>query len=463
MIIGGTAGAHLIALLASPLLTRLYNPEQFGLLAVFSGILSILGVNAGLRYQLAIPLPDSEHETNALFMLTLLVTAGVSILAAVPLCLYSVEIAGMLNVHQLASYLYLVPLGIFFIGLYHSLYVLLMKRKAYVPIAHSKIQQVAITLGIQVAGASHGVIALLAGQVGGHAAGSAPLLLRLAKSEWKGGVGVSFADMFRMAHRYRRFPKFETWSALFNAAGSQMPSLLLAALFGPAAAGIYALANRVLAAPMQLLGQSISDVFYPRAVEASRYGRLSDLAAQMHARLAQIVMPPTLILMFGGEKIFATVFGAQWALAGSFSEWLALWLYLVLITAPLSNVFLVLNRHGAGLIFEISNLGVRCLAILVGASLESLTAAIALLAIGSVACRAVMMIHLLRLSGNQWSQIWKPPLTALLWSLPLVSPVILSRISDVGDEWWYMTIAAASVLVAVRYLFILNQSRAQSV
>src|SRR5690606_42020419 len=44
VLVGGTAGAQMILVLAAPLLTRLYSPEDFGVLAVYVGLLAIAAV-----------------------------------------------------------------------------------------------------------------------------------------------------------------------------------------------------------------------------------------------------------------------------------------------------------------------------------------------------------------------------------------------------------------------------------
>ena len=59
VLVGGTAAGQIIVMAASPILTRLYSPEDFGLLSVYAGLLGILGVIASLRYQLATPLERS--------------------------------------------------------------------------------------------------------------------------------------------------------------------------------------------------------------------------------------------------------------------------------------------------------------------------------------------------------------------------------------------------------------------
>jgi lipopolysaccharide exporter len=54
-LVTGTTFAQIIAVLASPLLTRLYGPEAFGFLVLFTSIASIIGVIA------CMPLRTRDH------------------------------------------------------------------------------------------------------------------------------------------------------------------------------------------------------------------------------------------------------------------------------------------------------------------------------------------------------------------------------------------------------------------
>jgi O-antigen/teichoic acid export membrane protein len=62
IMLGGTAGGQLVSVLLSPVLTRLYSPEQFGILSVYLAVLSILVVVASLRYELTLPLAESDED-----------------------------------------------------------------------------------------------------------------------------------------------------------------------------------------------------------------------------------------------------------------------------------------------------------------------------------------------------------------------------------------------------------------
>jgi len=56
-LMAGTTIAQAIPIAISPILTRLYTPEEFGLFALFLAIVSIFGVVATMRYEMAIVQP----------------------------------------------------------------------------------------------------------------------------------------------------------------------------------------------------------------------------------------------------------------------------------------------------------------------------------------------------------------------------------------------------------------------
>ncbi len=58
----GTVGGRLIALAAMPLVTRLYSPQDFALLAVYLATVSLIGAIACLRFDVAIPVAQDDGD-----------------------------------------------------------------------------------------------------------------------------------------------------------------------------------------------------------------------------------------------------------------------------------------------------------------------------------------------------------------------------------------------------------------
>ena len=90
----GSAFGQLLVLAASPLLTRLYTPEDFGVLGVFTALLMIFGIAVSLRYELAIPLAEDDARMVNLLALSLVLTLLVSSLFGVSVWLWGDLVAG---------------------------------------------------------------------------------------------------------------------------------------------------------------------------------------------------------------------------------------------------------------------------------------------------------------------------------------------------------------------------------
>ena len=120
-LVSGTTVAQLLALLVAPILTRLFAPDSWGVLAIFTSITGILGVIACLRYELAIMLPEKDEESANLLGVSLMFSVLISLLT-IPLIWFGKDpILRWLNAPGLASYLWLVPIAVFLQGVFLAL------------------------------------------------------------------------------------------------------------------------------------------------------------------------------------------------------------------------------------------------------------------------------------------------------------------------------------------------------
>ena len=455
VLVGGTAGAQLLMVLAAPLLTRLFTPEDFGLLAVYGGFLAIFTVIASLRYELAIPLPEDPQEAANVAVLSLLVVTVISLLSAFIVFFAGEPLAQLLGVPILARYFWLLPVGVFFVGFYQVFNYWAIRNKNFKAIANTRIKQAITTLVVQLIGYKLGAGVLLLGQTAGQGMGG----FSLSKSAFKGAHfrAVRPAGVIAAAKRYRHFPIFSTWGGLFNTAGTQLPPLMFAALFSPVAAGLYALAHRVLAMPMSVIGSAIGNVFLANAAEAHREKRLAFLVAQVHERLSHIAIPPVLVLIIAGPEIFALIFGSQWREAGSFAQWMAPWLYVVFITSPLSTLFEVMEKQKYGLLFQIVLLVMRTGTIVVGGLLLSLELTIALFSIVSTLCWICFLYWINSAVGNNLATLLKPTGLALIWGCVCTFPLAIGLMIFPKNLTWVVFLAISGSLICGRYFFLLRK------
>lgn len=118
---GGAALAQGLSILAAPLLSRLYAPEDFGVLGVYASLLAIAGVVASLRYELAIPLPEDDAVAGDVLRLALVTCVLISAVAGLVVLVFGSWLVSVLNAPGLAPYLWLLPLGVLVLGLYQAL------------------------------------------------------------------------------------------------------------------------------------------------------------------------------------------------------------------------------------------------------------------------------------------------------------------------------------------------------
>ncbi|RAH38217.1 lipopolysaccharide biosynthesis protein [Halomonas sp. SL1] len=449
VLVGGTAGAQLLMVLASPLLTRLYTPDDFGLLAVYAGLLGVLAVIASLRYELAIPLPESDQDAASIVVLSLLAVLGVTLTTAILVLMGGDSIASVLGVPKLAGLLWLLPLGVLLQGCYKVFNYWAIRTKQFPLIAKTRLRQALATLAIQLVGAKAGSVSLLGGQATGQGVGSITLarsaLKRPELRHWR------CRDVWHSAKRYRDFPLFSTWGGFFNSVGQQLPPLLFASLFGAGAAGLYALAHRVLTMPMSIVGQAVGNVFFSSAAEAYREGRLGPLVSSVHEKLAQIAMPPALVLIVIGPDLFTLVFGEQWRSAGDFARWMAPWLYMVFITSPLSTLFSVMEKQTQGLLFQVILLLARVVAITLGAWQGNLIVAVMLFSGASALCWVGFLAWITRVTGNTQGMMLRPAASTFVVSLASVAPLWLgTHWPTFSFIWWLLAMATAG-LMAIHY------------
>lgn len=458
VLVGGTVAGQAVIVLASPLLTRLYEPDDLGLLAVFVALLGIITVLASLRYQLAIPLPEEDDEAANVVVLSLLMVLVTTAVTTAAVFLFREPISRIMNAPALADYLWLLPLGVLLFGTYQVFNYWAIRIKAFPAVARTKLTQSVSMVAVQLAGFTLGPISLLIGQVSGRAVGTIGLVKHSVMGRSSSFLQVGRSGLFDAARRYKQFPIYSTWGAAFNTVGTQAPFLLLSASFGAASAGAYLLAHRVLTAPLGLIGKGIADVFFANAATAARNGSLAPLVAAVHERLAQIAMPHALVLVLAGPELFAFVFGQEWRQAGVFAQWMAPWCYLILVTSPLSTLFSVLGRQRAEMVFQGWLLTSRTAALLLGAYYGDLLVAVALFSSTSAFCYVVFLMWIMRASGNTLSSLWSTSLRALVWSATAVSPLVVLHVVDKNVILWSTAFSLSALLVTGRYVFLLKRA-----
>lgn len=366
VLVGGTAAAQALTVLALPVLTRLYSPGEFSLLAVYVAILTMVQVLACLRLEIAIPLPEDDVEAANLLALALLSAASAAALAGALVLGFGRAFFAAIGQPEMQPFGWLLPVGIWLAGSYAAMQFWSTRKKRFPTIARTRMMQagsgLTAQLGLGWAGA--GPVGLMLG----HALMAGAGAVNLARQAWRCDRtalgGVTRRGMRRALGTYRRFPLYSTWEALANNAAIQLPVLLIAALALGPEAGFILLATRAIGTPVTLIGGAVGQVYISRAPDEMRAGRLPEFTAEVLKGLARMGVAPLVFLAVIAPPFFGLVFGEEWRRAGELVAWMTPWFVLKLLSSPVSMVMHVKMMQRAMLGLTVFGLAVRLIAVL---------------------------------------------------------------------------------------------------
>lgn len=402
MLAGAMGGAQALTVAASPLLTRLYAPEDFGAFGIFMAMVTLLTVAASLRYEVALPMAEEPATVANLLALSFVIVGSMTVLVAALVLVFGRPLAAALGAPVLAPYLWLLPLALGAGGCYQVLNFLAVREKDYRRIGRTRLTRavamVAVQLGLGVTGS--GPLGLLLGGLASQTTGILSLT-RSLRAEWRETVArISLPEMRAVASRYRSFPIFSCTAGLLGAATTQAPVLLITMFYGLELGGLFALAQRVIAAPLRLLAGAVAQVFLGNIAELRRDKRPIPFRAFIKVA-AGLAVVGTLILgplAVAGPAVFALVFGAEWRPSGLFVQLLAVGFLARFIVTPLAHSLVVLERQDLQLAWDASRVCLVGLAFVIADQLGwPANGAVAAYGVVMVISYGVMFMMLVRL------------------------------------------------------------------
>ncbi len=372
VVASGTAGAQAITMAFAPLITRIYGPEAFGLLGTFMAIVAVAIPVAALAYPIAIVLPRDDRDALGLVRLSAILSFGIALLSAALLAFGGDWLTATLGAESVAGYLFLIPVAMLFAAWMQIAKQWLIRKKQFGVVARSAVAHSLILNSAKSGiGWMHPVGAVLIVLATlGHALHAALLFIgarRRYQAEPTADDEGQRTPLKELAHRHRDFPLYRAPQNFINAASQSLPILMLAAFFGPVAAGFYTLAKMVMGMPTTLVGKAVNDVFYPRITEAAYNGENlpRHIVQATGALLAIGVVPFGLVVLFG-PWLFGLVFGEDWLIAGEYARWLAFFFLFNFINKPAVAAVPVLGVQRGLLVYELFSTGTKALGLVVG-------------------------------------------------------------------------------------------------
>lgn len=360
----GTIISQVIPIILSPILARLYSPDDFGLWGIFSSTAIICSIFMTGRYELAILRPKEDKDALTLVRLCLLITALI-------LCIISGayivgKSIGYFDSIGIAFFLSLI-LYLLFNSITQIISYFANREERYKKIAKGSISRSTVqgltrlgfgAIGLTRMGLIYGTILGVMSNVAVLATPQKKLKDIFRKEKW--------AEIKKMAYTYRRFPIYEMPSSGLNSLSTNLPLILLALYFSESEIGYFSMAVSLMFLPINFITTAQSQVYYKRTCVIQNQEEIGSLTAKIFSinfMFGAIAL--TIFELFAG-LIFSVFLGERWQIAGNYAACFAPWILMVVSFSPISTIFLLRDKQQLAFLFNLSLLTARVLAVLIG-------------------------------------------------------------------------------------------------
>lgn len=361
-VLTGTFIAQLIALLITPILTRIYTPEDFSNLAIYLSLVTILSVFATGKYDKAIILPKEDREAYSLMLVAGMLTMLVGSIFLLCFIIFKEQIIRLFDVDEISSWLIFIPITIFATALYNILNIWFNRKKEYLNLSGNKVMYSSVNGTMKIGFQKlfyMGAFGLVFSEALSQIIATFFFGKRFIRENGLRLFKTSREEIIQTMKKYKSFPMFSVPADFVNVFAKEMPVLMLSGFYGPSIVGFYMLNKRMLDAPLFLLSNSILEVFRQKATEDyNKYGNCRAIYVSTLKKLTLIGLIPFTILFFIAPMLFAFIFGDEWIVSGEFVRIFAIMYFVRFVSSPLSYVFYITNKLNLNLLLQILMLAI---------------------------------------------------------------------------------------------------------
>ena len=340
-ILTGTTISQIIPFIISPIISRIFSPSDFGLLALFSTTALLFSNISTFQYETAIMLPKDNKDAINLVALSVVITFLVSLILLIFVFLYSQPIVKLMNNADMKNWLYLIPVSVFFAGIYRSFNMYASRMKKFKRVATRNIIQTSVNSGSRLVTGGLGYTSgtLIFSSLLGQFFSSGFLVYKSFKNKEIAWKEINLRVMLRNAKEYQDFPKYRTWMGFLNMMNETSVRYIISNFYKATTLGLYSFSMGLMQRPTQLIGQAISQVFFQKTAEFKSKGK-SNWRVLNGTILALIVIGLVIYTPFFlfGRAIFSFVFGKEWLLAGTYTQFLIPWFFIKFVFTPISSI-----------------------------------------------------------------------------------------------------------------------------
>lgn len=330
-----------LTLALSPLFARLFTPDDFGLVALYLGIFSVLSVLGTAKYEQAIMLPRSDQAARSLFWLVQLISMGFAILVLVVVLAFGGFITSLSGNAAIGPWLWFLPLSLLLHGLFQGTTFYANRNKQFGIMAGSTLAHYSV---LNAARVITGWLrtpfnGLVASQLLAQVSSTFFMLARSGKRLFSGDGALSIENIKDQASIYSGYPRFNMFLNFTNNLSGALPIFMFTRGFSAEAAGLYAFGYTFVFRPISLFSQSTLQVLSQKIIEDHNHGKyIYPSLKKLVMRFFWLGIGPFALLALLAPTIFRLLFTEEYIMAGSFLQVFSPWLFMVFLTSPLSFI-----------------------------------------------------------------------------------------------------------------------------
>jgi len=357
IILGGNVLGQAIALLVSPVLTRIYSNAEFGIFATFMSVSTLLTTLGTGRYEESLVIAKDRKETVHLLGFSLKWLVFFSFILFAGLAFLRKPVFSFFQMESIEPFWFYLPFTVLFTGLSFLLNNLATRERQFKRItAAGLVQNIVNTIGKLIAGFS-GLTrtGLIFSNILSFLTGNFPYL-SLKKTIMEALKG-NWNNERKAALRYIDFPGFYLGRTFLSGFSINLPFLILIGVFGEASLGLYSWAFTLLYRPINLFGNSLYTTLFENAASTMREKKpILPSLKKYWKYLCLFILPLFVLAFFIARPLFIILFGAQWEESALYFQYLLPWMFMTLLASPVYFVPILFNKQKIALVLEIAYL-----------------------------------------------------------------------------------------------------------
>ena len=320
--------------------------------AMFLSTVAVIGPLSCAAYDKAVNVARSDDDARKLLSLCMVLSVAVAVVVSPILAALSLTGVMSHSLLALGPLLSLLPVAIALEGTTLAAGSWLLRHQQYKRLATAEIAQTGVRSGTRV----------IAGFAVGSSVGGLlwSYVIALAVKQWVVRTSASkvapagrwwpdateLKSLPTIARSYGDFPRYNMVTGFMMAMTAQLPVFVLGAAFGAEIVGFFAMADRLMRAPVNITTKTLSKVVQQKFAEIWNAGR--PIRGQLTRTVSVLMLlgvVPFIVFWSSGEELFSFVLGGRWSTAGRYIEIMAPYFAVMFVGAPFAAAMSAMRRQ----------------------------------------------------------------------------------------------------------------------